>query len=68
MIQAISDGLTAVIGWLGTFIQSLVGTVPESGTGTSGALGALLPLLGVGIAISAVMLGIRVIRSFTWGA
>lgn len=68
MIQAISDGLTAVIGWIGTFIQSLLGTVPESGTGTSGALGALLPLVGIGIAVSAVMLGIRVVRSFTWGA
>lgn len=60
MISAITSGLTSVIGWIGSVVTAL--------TSSTGALKELLPLVGIGIAISAVMLGIRVIRSFTWGA
>ena len=60
MISAITSGLTSVIGWIGSVVTAI--------TSSSGTLKDLLPLVGIGIAICAVMLGIRVIRSFTWGA
>lgn len=60
MLQAVTDAITQVLTWVGTVITSL--------TGTSGALNALLPLFAIGIAISAVLLGIRIIRSVVWGA
>lgn len=60
MLSAVTDAITQVLTWVGTVITSL--------TGTSGALNALLPLFAIGIAISAVLLGIRIIRSVVWGA
>lgn len=60
MLQAVTDAITQVLTWVGTVITSL--------TGTTGALNALLPLFAIGIAISAVLLGIRIIRSVVWGA
>lgn len=55
---AISDALGQVIGWIGEVITSLL----------TGELSALLPLFAIGIVVSVIMLGTRVIRSFTWGA
>lgn len=60
MLEAVTSGLSTAITWVGSVITAL--------TGTSGALAPLLPLFGVGIAVSALMLGINVIRSMTWGA
>lgn len=60
MIESITSGITTVIGWLGTVVTSF--------TTAEGDLYTLLPLLGIGIAVSCVMLGIRMLRSFTWGA
>lgn len=60
MLNAVTDAITQVLTWVGTVITSL--------TGSSGALNALLPLFAIGIAISAVLLGIRIIRSVVWGA
>lgn len=60
MLQAVTDALTTVIGWVGTVVTALVGE--------SGQLSDLLPLLAVGVAISALMLGIKAIKSFIWGA
>ena len=60
MIEAVSSGLTTVIGWVGTVISAI--------TGTDGELNALLPLFAVGIAISALLLGVKVIKSVVWGA
>ena len=60
MLEAVTSGLTTVIGWVGTVVDALVTT--------DGALSALLPLLAIGIAVSALMLGVKAIRSFTWGA
>lgn len=59
MIAAVTSALTTVIGWIGTVITAI--------TGTSGALNELLPLFAVGIAISALMFGIRAIKSVIWG-
>lgn len=60
MLEAVTSGITTVIGWIGTVLDALVGT--------EGALNDLLPLFGIGIAISAILLGVKVVRSFIWGA
>lgn len=60
MLGAVTTALSTVIGWVGTVVTSLVGE--------AGALKDLLPLLAVGVAISALLLGIKAIKSFIWGA
>ena len=59
MLEAVTSGLSTVITWIGTVITAIT---------TGGALAELLPLFAVGIAISAVFLGVKVIRSIVWGA
>lgn len=59
MMQAVTTALTDVIGWAGTVLSAVITE--------AGELHALLPLWAVGIAISALMLGIRVMRGFAWG-
>ena len=60
MLEAVTSALSVVISWVGTVVTALVGS--------DGALSDLLPLLAVGVAISALMLGIKAIKSFIWGA
>lgn len=60
MLEAVTSGLGSVIGWVGEVVDAL--------TATDGALSALLPLLAIGVSVSALMLGIKAIRSFIWGA
>ena len=60
MIQAVGDGLTQMITWLGNVVTAVVGD--------TGALNDLLPVFALGIAGTIVMFGIRVLRGFTWGA
>lgn len=60
MLAAVTSAITSVLGWVGSVITAL--------TDTEGQLYALLPLFAIGIAISAVLLGIRIIRSVVWGA
>lgn len=60
MLKAVTDALTTVISWVGTVVSALVGE--------SGELNELLPLLAIGVAISALMLGVKAIKSFIWGA
>lgn len=60
MLEAVTTGLGTVIGWVGSVVSALVGA--------DGQLNELLPLLAIGVAVSALMLGIRAIRSFIWGA
>ena len=54
----IGKALTEVIAWIGEVVEAL----------TTGSLSALLPLIGLGIAVTVVMLAVKVVRSFTWGA
>lgn len=63
MMAAVTTALTTVIDWISTVVTSLLG----SGE-TAGALAPLLPLLAVGIAISAFLFAMKAIRSVTWGA
>lgn len=60
MLEAVGSGITTVIGWIGSVIDALVTT--------EGELAALLPLFAVGIAISAILLGVKIVRSIVWGA
>ena len=60
MLTAVTDGISSVISWVGSVVTALVGE--------SGALAPLLPLFAIGIAVSGVLLGIRVIRGLIWGA
>lgn len=60
MMAAVTSGISTVIGWVGEFITQLVTE--------TGELTTLLPLFAIGIAVSAVFLGIKVIRSVVWGA
>lgn len=60
MLEAVTSALGTVIEWVGTVVTALVST--------DGALSSLLPLLAVGVAVSALMLGIKAIKSFIWGA
>ena len=59
MLEAVTTALGTVIDWVGTVVSSLIGE--------SGELSALLPLLAIGVAISALMLGVKAIKSFAWG-
>ncbi len=60
MLEAVTSGITTVIGWVGTVVDALVTT--------DGQLSTLLPLFGIGIAISAILLGVKICRSIIWGA
>lgn len=60
MIAAVTSAITQVITWVGTVITAL--------TDSDGALYSLLPLFAIGIAISAVLLGVKIIKSVVWGA
>lgn len=60
MMEAVTSALTTAISWVGTVVTSLIGE--------SGQLAPLLPLFAIGVGISALMVGIKVIKGFTWGA
>ncbi len=59
MMEAVTTALGTVLDWVGTVVTSL--------TTTNGELNSLLPLMAIGIAISALMLGVKAIKSFAWG-
>lgn len=60
MWAAVTEGFTSIISLVGEFVTSL--------TAETGGLSALLPLFGIGIAISLVLLCVKVVRSIVWGA
>lgn len=60
MLNAVTTGISTVITWIGTVVDALVTS--------SGGLYALLPLFAIGIAISAILLGVKLIKSIVWGA
>ena len=64
MLNAVTNAISTVIGWIGTVITALTDTTST----TPGALTPLLPLFAVGIAVSAILLGIKMIKSVVWGA
>lgn len=60
LITNIGTLMTAMFGWLGEFITAMVSE--------TGDLKELWALLAFGITISVILLLIKVIRGFTWGA
>lgn len=60
MLGEVTTALGTVISWVGTVVSELVNA--------QGKLHELLPLLAVGVAVSALMLGVKAIKSFIWGA
>lgn len=64
MVAQISTAIGNVLGWIGKVITALTDTTSS----TPGALTPLLPLFAIGIAVSAVLLGIKMIKSVVWGA
>lgn len=66
MLSAVTNAITTVIGWVGTVIEALLGT--PGAEGVAGAFAPLLPLFAIGVAISGILLAVRIIRSFIWGA
>lgn len=60
MLSHVTNGITTVIGWIGTVVDAIVGA--------EGALADLGPLFAIGISISAILLGVKMVRSIVWGA
>ena len=60
MLAAVTSAISTVIDWVASVVTALVGA--------DGALKELLPLFAIGVAISAILLGIKVIRCLIWGA
>lgn len=60
MLAQVTSGITTVIGWIGTVVDSIIGE--------AGELAELAPLFSIGIAVSAILLGIKMVRSIVWGA
>ncbi len=60
MLELVSSGITTVIGWVGTTVSAVVGE--------SGQLAELAPLFAIGISISAILLGVKIVRSLVWGS
>lgn len=59
-MEAVTTAITTVLSWIGAFVDALFTT--------DGALGELLPFFIVGIAISGVLVGVKIVRSLVWGA
>ena len=57
-MRAVTDALGSVLDWVGQVITALL----------SGDLAPLLPLFAIGIAISALLLGVKIIKTFIWGS
>lgn len=60
LLTQIGTTLTSVLGWFGSMVTAL--------TTAEGDLNGLFPLLALGIAISICFAGIKIVRSFAWGA
>lgn len=59
MLSAVGTALTSCIGWLGTILDAI--------TDTDGDLAAILPVIGLSIALGIVGWAIAKIKSLTWG-
>lgn len=60
LLDAVGEAIGTILDWVGTVITALLTA--------GGALNPLLGLFAVGIAISAIMLGVKVIKGFIWGS
>lgn len=60
MYKAVLTAFLEVCRWVGRFVRQFVET--------DGLLYGLFPIFAIGIAISALFLGLRLIKSIFWGA
>lgn len=60
MWNAVTTAFTSMISLVGEFLTAL--------TSSEGSLYPLLSLFGIGIAISLVMVAVKIVRKVTWGA
>lgn len=60
MLQLVTSGISTVIDWVSTVVTAVVGE--------AGQLSELAPLFAVGISISAILLGIKLVKSLVWGS
>ncbi len=67
MLESLKSVFTTLISMIGSVISALVGT-PAEGGGVAGAWGDLLQLFVIGIAVSVVLLSVKVIRKVVWGS
>lgn len=58
MWSEVTKAFTSIISLVGEFLTAI----------TSGSLTGILPLFAVGIAISLVMVAVKIVRKVTWGA
>lgn len=58
LLSEVGKALTEVIGWVGEFTTAMIG----------GELSALLPLIAVSCGISALFVGVKVVKGLIWGA
>ena len=59
MLAKVTEGLSTVISWVSILINELFGA--------DGDLAELAALVAIGIAASALFLGVKVIKSLVWG-
>lgn len=60
LLGDVTEGISTVISWVSTTVSAIVGS--------SGALKELAPLFAIGISISAILLGVKIVKSVVWGA
>lgn len=60
MLAQVTSGISTVIGWVASVVTAIVGE--------SGDLKELAPLFAIGISISAILLGVKIVKSIVWGA
>lgn len=58
LIGEVGSAITTAISWAGDVVTAI----------TSGELAPLLPLWALGIGISGIMFGVKLVKSFTWGS
>lgn len=64
-IDHITEGLEALLGWIGMFLGNLL-QAPAEGS-TTATMYVLLPLVAIGAAFTIVKFGIHIVRSFAFG-
>lgn len=60
MLTHVTSGISTVIGWIGSVVDAIIGS--------GGELAELGPLFAIGISISAILLGVKMVRSIVWGS
>lgn len=58
VLEAVGTAVTEVIGWGGEVLTAIM----------SGQLTALLPVFAIGIGVSVVLFGVKLVRKICWGA